>query len=341
MSFREPISEVHSDVAGSHPDSATLKRAGMHRWRNSLIATVAIAATVTVTLAGCTADPSAANSTPSGQSTAIPTQQVDQALHDRLPARIRDAGKIVAVNTGSFPPYTIITGTGAQAVPDGVLADLSKAVGDMLGVKIEHATVDGLATALTGMQAGHYDLELDPTGDYPDRHKQATFIDYVHEHVVFAGQKGNPKQINDLTSTCGDRIAVQAASSAEKVIKGQSDKCTAAGKPAVEVQSYKDSPSAILAVQSGRADAFFSSQAPLTYYVQQSGGKLELAGVGKDNGFGNIYQGAMVPAGSPLADVVLAAFQKLFANGTYDAIMAKWGLDANKLPQPGVNLGGQ
>ncbi|MGP4129048.1 hypothetical protein OJE16_04340 [Pantoea tagorei] len=35
---------------------------------------------------------------------AIPTQQVDQALHDRLPEAIKQAGKMISVNNGSFPP---------------------------------------------------------------------------------------------------------------------------------------------------------------------------------------------------------------------------------------------
>jgi polar amino acid transport system substrate-binding protein len=113
----------------------------------------------------------------------------------------------------------------------------------------------------------------------------------------------------------------------------------AAGKPAIEVQSYKDQPSSILAVQSNRADAFFSSQAPLTYFVQQSGGQLELAGQGKPNGFGDLFQGAVVPKDSPLAGVLLEAFQKLHDNGTYEAIMSKWNLQGNMLPAAGINLG--
>ena len=111
------------------------------------------------------------------------------------------------------------------------------------------------------------------------------------------------------------------------------------GKPAVEVQSYKDQPSSILAVQSNRADAFFSSQAPLTYFVEQSKGELELAGEGKSNGFNDLFQGAVVPKDSPLAEVLLEAFKTLHENGTYDAIMQKWGLDANKLETPGINMG--
>lgn len=301
---------------------------------------VAVLAASLLGVTACTADPveTGAGGNAKAPAAAMPQQQVDKTLHDQLPDKIRTAGKIVAVNNGSFPPYVIV-GTDKGAPVEGATADLSQAVGQLLGVQIEHTTVDGLASVLSGMQAKRYDLDMGPTGDFVERQKQATFIDYVQEYVVFAVRKGNPQGIEDLDTACGKRVGVMAAGSAEKVIKAQSAKCVAAGKPAVEVQSYKDQPSSILAVQSDRADAFFSSQAPLTYFVAQSGGKLELAGVGKGNGFEDLFQGALVPIGSPLAGVLLAALEKLHANGTYDAIMAKWGLEQNKLAKPGLNLG--
>lgn len=107
------------------------------------------------------------------------------------------------------------------------------------------------------------------------------------------------------------------------------------------MQSYPDQPTSILAVRSHRADAFFSSQAPLTYFVAQAKGQLELAGVGKSNGFENLYQGSIVGKGSALGGVLLASYQKLFDNGTYATIMKKWGLEANMLRAPGINLAGK
>ncbi|MGH3586252.1 MAG: transporter substrate-binding domain-containing protein, partial [Pseudonocardia sp.] len=126
----------------------------------------------TVALTACTADP--VPQTPAGGSgsTAAPAaQELDQALHDRLPEHIRQAGKIVAVNTGSFPPYTIV---GAEGTPlQGASAELSVAVGQILGVEIEHETIDGLASVLSGMQAQRYDLDMGPVGDFPERQQQA------------------------------------------------------------------------------------------------------------------------------------------------------------------------
>lgn len=295
----------------------------------------AIAATslLALGLTGCAVD---SGTTESAAATEVEAQTLNQELHDALPADIRDAGKLVAVNNGSFPPYTVVAANGEL---EGATADLSVALGELLGVEIEHTTVDGLASVLSGMDANRYDLDLGPVGDFKERQEQGTFVDWIQEFVVFAVRAGNPAGITDLDSTCGKRIAVMASGSAENVIKEQSEKCVEDGKAAVEVQSYKDQPSSILAVQSERADAFFSSQAPLTYFVQQSNGTLELAGVGQKNGFDDLYQGAIVPKDSELADVLLEAFEVLFENGTYDRIMENHGLEGNTLDAPGINLG--
>lgn len=258
-------------------------------------------------------------------------------LRAKLPQEILDKGVMIAVNNGSFPPYEIVEGKDMT----GATKDLSDAIGQLLGVEIQHATVAGLPAVLTGIASGRYTFAMGPVGDYPDREASNDFVDWVKEYVVFGVQKGNPAGITDLNSTCGKRIAAMAGGSAEKVIKEQSEKCVAEGKPAVDVQSFADQPSSILAVRSNRSDAFFSSQAPLTHFVKQSDGALELAGVGQDNGFGDIHQGAVVPKDSPLGPVLLEAFEILMENGTYKEIMTKWGLEGNMTDAPGINLGGK
>jgi len=273
-----------------------------------------------------------AQNTPATQ---IPQQKVSEELRAKLPEEIKTANKLISVNSGSFPPYEIVTDTNAVT---GASAEIADAIGQMLGVKIEHATVSGLSALLSGIKSGRYQFAMGPVGDFKSRQEANDFVDWVQEFVVFAVQKGNPKNINSLDEACGTRIAVQAGGSAEKVIKAQADKCASDGKPALQVQSYTDQPTSILAVRSKRADAFFSSQAPLTYFVQQSNGELELAAVGKANGFEALFQGAVVAKDAPLSAVLLSAVKELVKNGTYAQIMKKWGLENNMISEPGINL---
>ncbi|MEV6133552.1 ABC transporter substrate-binding protein [Streptomyces violaceusniger] len=303
------------------------------------LATAATALSCCLALAACGANPPQAEGAAdsSGGSKAAKLAE-DKALHAALPARNRTSGTLVSVNNGSFPPYEIAGSDGHSLT--GASANLADALGQVLGVKIRHVTTDGLPSQLTGIKAGRYDFALGPVGDFKDRQGANDFVDWVREFVVFAVPKGNPHRINSLADTCGQRIAVMAGGSAEGVIKKQSLTCEKDGEKAVNIQSYKDQPGSILAVRSGRADAFFSSQAPLTYFVAQAKDQLELTGTGKGNGFDDLYQGAVVAKDSPLRDVLLKALRKLIDDGTYGKIMKKWGLSANTLDKPGVNLGG-
>ncbi|MFE3603488.1 ABC transporter substrate-binding protein [Streptomyces sp. NPDC059096] len=307
----------------------------------ALVATTALSCCLVLT--GCGANPpqaQGATGTTAGTTAEAAGARLteDKALHALLPEKNRTSGTLVSVNNGSFPPYEIAGSDGHSLT--GASADLATSLEQLLGVKIEHVTADGLPSELTGIKAGRYDLAIGPVGDFAERQGSNDFVDWVKEFVVFAVPKGNPLSLNGLDDTCGRRIAVMGGGSAEGVIRTQSRTCVKDGKAAVQVQSYKDQPGSILAVRSGRADAFFSSQAPLTYFVSQAKGDLELTGTGRSNGFGDLYQGAVVAKDSPLRDVLLKAIRKLIDNGTYGQIMKKWGLSANQIDKPGVNLGG-
>lgn len=273
-----------------------------------------------------------------GAQTTIPVQKVDAALRARLPQSIVAAGFLTSVNEGSFPPYALVSSVDEL---DGASGDLVLALGQLLGIQIRHEALSGLSAVLSGLKSGRYQLAIGPIGDFPDREKVNDFVDWVQEYVVFGVPAGNPARITTLESTCGKRIAVMAASAAEKVMQNQSLRCVAQGKRGISVLSYTDQPTSILAVRSQRADAFFSSRAPLTYFVQRSHGQLELSGVGQANGFHDLYQGAVVQKDSPLGPLLVDAIQKLIDNGTYAQIMQKWGLTGNMILKSGLNLPGK
>lgn len=262
--------------------------------------------------------------------------QTDQALHDRLPAHVKDSGELKSVTSGALPPYTVPAEGETSFV--GASIDMKDALGKVLGVEVSIQPVEGLAGVLSGMASGRYDFAMGPIGDYPDRQADSDFLDWVKDFVAFLVPNGNPDDIESIDDTCGLKVAVQAGGSAEEVINEQSEKCTEDGHPAVEVQSFPDQPSGVLAVKSGRSDAFFTSQSIVTYYVAQDPGQLTPAAMNKPNGFDPIRQGAIFPKNSELLPVMTDAVQVLFENGTYEKIMKLWGLEGQILPEPTINL---
>lgn len=309
--------------------------------KTSTLAAVVAAAALTVS--ACGSDPVEIDElNPDGGSEtteASALAEIDEAEIERIramvPQEYADAGEITAVNSGSFPPYTIVQEGGAV---EGASAELADAVGEVWGIEVNHVTADGLSSILTGMSSGRFDFAFGPIGDFKERQGENDFVDYVQEFVVFAVPAGNPNGIEGLETTCGLKIAVQAGGSAEKVIQGQAETCASEGEEPLEVMSFKDQPQSILAVRSGRADAFFSSQAPLTYFVEQADGELELAGIGQDNGFDTLYQGAVVAKDSELGPLLQETLAVLFEAGVYEDVMTKWNLGDNMIDEPGMNL---
>lgn len=304
---------------------------------------VTLLAAGTLALSACGSDPveldDAGSGAAGGEGGSVLDRLDDadvQRIRDMVPAEYADAGSITAVNSGSFPPYTIVQEDGTV---QGASAELADAVGQVWGIEVEHQTADGLSSILTGMASGRFDFSIGPVGDFKERQAQNDFVDYVQEFVVFAVAEGNPKGIEGLEDTCGLRIAVQAGGSAEKVIQEQAQTCEDDGEAPVQVMSFKDQPQSILSVRSGRADAFFSSQAPLTYFVEQADGELELAGTGQQNGFDTLYQGAVVAKDDELGPLLEETMALLFESGVYEDVMGEWNLTDNMIDEPGINLG--
>ncbi|MGL4859368.1 MAG: ABC transporter substrate-binding protein [Enterobacteriaceae bacterium] len=232
------------------------------------------------------------------------------------------------------PPYVIIY----DKTLEGASIDLSQAIGELLGVKIQHVVVPNFAGMLAGIQNGRYQLTIGPIGDFSSRQEKMDFIDFANDFGILAVRKSNPKRIQSLESTCGISLAVISGSSAERAAKKQSEHCIEQKKEAITVQTYPNIAASALAVRSQRADAMLHAIATLSWQISLADGELELAGMGHDNGFGRILQGSALPKDSPLTPILRDAYQELFDNGTYAAIMKKWHLEKNMLPAPGINL---
>lgn len=280
-----------------------------------------------LTVMGCAS--TASDSAPQAAETAA---SFNQELHDMLPDEIKDAGEMTGVMI-SFPPYVFFEEDGTTL--QGASIDLAQELSDLLGVDVKPEIVPAFSQAITGLTSSRYDFGLGPYADNPSTQETFDFVDWIQEFVVFAVQKGNPAGIDGLESTCGASIAVLAGGSAEAVLNEQN---TACGSEGIDIQAYEDGNAAILAVQSGRADAYFSSQASLVHFINQTDGALELAGTEYDNGFSNLRQGSFLPKDSELTPVILAAFEELQANGTLGEVMDTWGLADNEVEKVGLNL---
>jgi polar amino acid transport system substrate-binding protein len=130
----------------------------------------------------------------------------DQALHDRLPAAVRSAGRIRVATDASYPPASSFAEDGRTIV--GFEPDLAAALGRVLGVELAFVRMDFRDT-LPALQAGEVDVVMAAMTDTVERQATVDFIDYFSAGTTIIVQRGNPHAILDLRDLCGRTVAAE------------------------------------------------------------------------------------------------------------------------------------
>ncbi|WP_225771336.1 ABC transporter substrate-binding protein [Inquilinus sp. Marseille-Q2685] len=244
-----------------------------------------------------------------------------------LPARIKQAGKIVIGTNNNYPP--IIFKDPATNELQGVDIDLGKAIAKQLGVEVEFQEI-AFAQMLPSLQTGRIDMVMAGMSDTPARRDIADFVDYMKSGAQFYTITALADQIKSTDDLCGKTVGASRSTNWPQQIGEWSDKnCVAKGKPAITVVGTEGSADARTQLKTQRLQAAAQGNETLPYFQ-----KLEpdtYVPIGE--AFTESLVGIPVLKSEPqLRDAVKAAVETLQADGTYDQILAKYGLQANKLP---------
>lgn len=265
--------------------------------------------------------------------TAIAAQVEDEGAAALVPPAIASKGKLVYGMDASYPPLEFLAPGGTRII--GMDADLGIAIAQVLGLTPVLKNM-GFDAIITGMLANRYDVGLSAFTDTVERRTVVDFVNYFDAGMAFYVKAGSPRVFTSTESLCGATVAVQAGTVEVDESKAASRACTDAGKKAVEVRSFPDQNAVSLAVSSGRADVGFADSPVVGYLLTSTRGMFEQSG----SVFNSAPYGIAVPKGSPLAEAIQAALKILISNGTYDAIMEKWGTQSGGVTMAGVTING-
>ena len=101
----------------------------------------------------------------------------------------------------------------------------------------------------------------------------------------------------------------------------------------MKVLVYPDQNAANLSISSGRAEVGMADTPVAAYIVKQSSGQFKLTG----EAYNTAPYGIALPKGSGMAQPILDALKLLMSNGTYDAILTKWGVESGAITNPTIN----
>ena len=242
----------------------------------------------------------------------------------------RAAGTLIVATTATYPPNEFTRPNGHAVV--GMDPDLARALAALLGrrMKIVIARFDRI---LRGVASGEYDLGMSSITDTYARERLVDFVTYYSAGTSFYAKTNAGPKVTSLAQLCGRTVAVVSGTTQFRDAERQTASCRRAGKRDVTVAVFPDHLSAYIALESSN-DAVGMADSPVaSYIVNQSRGQLVLTG----KPYAKAPYGIALPKGSRLTKPVLHALKKLMADGTYRAILKKWGIDSGRITNPEIN----
>jgi polar amino acid transport system substrate-binding protein len=242
-------------------------------------------------------------------------------------------GKTLQVATdATYPPDESMKGT----TMIGFDVDLFKAVATTLGLKEteNNVTFDNI---IAGISSGRYQIGNSSFTDTKAREKQVNFVDYFQAGEGVYAKNSSTAKFTGLKSFCGTTVAVETGTTEQSDANATAKTCSASKK--LTVLPFPTQTEANLAVSSGRATFGFVDSQIAGYIASTSAGLFKVVG----NAIEVAPYGIATPktsAGSGLAKAVQAAVKTLIANGTYHAILAKWGVTGGALTSSKIVLNG-
>jgi polar amino acid transport system substrate-binding protein len=243
-----------------------------------------------------------------------------QALAAKYPTLV---GKTIRVaQSGEGAPFTFRDSEEFDRLV-GLDADLVRETFACIGVPFEFKT-GGWSGLLPAVIAGQADLMWSNLYYTPARAEQVDFVTYLLAATGGMVKKGNPKNIHSLDEACGVRAAAGLGTVEEAMFREVSDKCAAAGKPAVELVTYADRPSGIRMVQNDRADLLMGDLGSMDYTIAQLPNELE-------RGYMMLTDYKVGPGISKsmpeLRQAVFDSLQIIQSEGTMKKLMIKYNVD--------------
>jgi len=249
-----------------------------------------------------------------------------------LPASVRKQGKLVVAIDPTYPPFESLSADQKTIV--GLDADLLTEIGKELGVRMEFARA-GFDSIIPGLAAGRYDLAISGMTDTAEREKQVRFVDYFDAGGALVLRKGDPTATTDLPlALCGKKVGVQTGTITVGLSKTASAQCTAAGKPAIDLQMYPSVPASVLAMSSDRVSYVWTDSVSAAEQVQKGGGRFALINDGSQPAHTGI---AFPKSSTQLTEAVRAALQSMVNDGRYHDLLAKYGLLAGAIQKVEIN----
>ncbi|GAA1017456.1 ABC transporter substrate-binding protein [Acrocarpospora pleiomorpha] len=258
------------------------------------------------------------------------------AIAAQVPAAIAEDGKLTVGFSGEGSPPLVFPATDDTTLI-GVETDLAQLVADVLGLEIapENSSWENL---FLGTKSGKYEVVFNNVTVTEERKDTYDFATYRIDQLGWQVIDSSPiKEIGKPADIAGLRVSVDSGTNQEKILLDWDEQNKQAGLKPAEIQYYHKYGDALLALKSGRIQAYFGPNPAIAYNIAVSGGSRI---VGTASGAGPDLQGliaAMTKKDNGLVKPVNEALTTVIGNGKYAEVLARWGLSNEAIPQSQIN----
>ncbi|TPL94592.1 ABC transporter substrate-binding protein [Mesorhizobium sp. B2-3-10] len=242
-------------------------------------------------------------------------------------AEVKESGTLAVANTLDFAPFEYLDADGKQT---GIIVELAGEVAKLVDAKLDIQRTP-FPSMIPGLAAGRFKIAWETFSATPERLKQVDFIMFLKAGLAVSTSPDKKASFSGDMPLCGKRIGVSAGSASDFLVDKLGKECTDKDQKAIEKSVFNSSTDIVQAVLSDRVDARMDDATASSYFEVTSKGQLvvlptlyEVAPLGM----------AIAKDDKQTADMMVAALAELFKNGTYKAILEKYGMGAYAIKEP-------
>lgn len=280
----------------------------MRRHPRRALQILSVTALAGLLLSACSS-PSASSPAPTGEASVT------------APTNLASSGTLTYGVAATFPPFEYKDG------PDlaGFDIEMAQALASEMGLTVTPSDMDfdGLIPGLNGKR-----IDIINSAMYikPEREEQVDFVPYMLVGEAVMVPQGNPKNISKIPEDLsGLTVAVTRGAIGETYMNDFNTKLEADGMAPMTILSLPTNQDALLAVSSGRADAFDTSTPGAAYTLTQQPDAFEVAGtfdLGTEVGI------AVRKGDTEMKAAIEAALTEFVDSGDYESLIEKFNLPA-------------
>jgi len=244
-----------------------------------------------------------------------------------VPKNLVTAGFLTVGSYTSYPPQESIDQASNTTV--GFDIDLITAMAHHMNLKIKIVSTD-FQNVISSLLAKNFDVAISAIIITPDLQQRVNLVPYFVGGESLLVAKGNALNVKSLQDLCGRKVAVGTSTLEQKDLEIASDNCEQQKKASIQISVLQNQMAVMQLLLSKRVVASYQDAPVADYFMKQNPGRFEIGGSVINTNLEGIVTRKDDVA---MSRAIQAAFTIMKSNGTYCALIKKWGLTSGVLTE--------